>query len=121
MPTVQFTNLADLATIVNHFDSHPNASLFLVHDDGVYLLPGSPSMPGKREGMHWITHAKDCNPTIDEDWWDNARSLVGGDDFGENITESIHVIRACVKDGKTFSIRVTPTSFSFGLGRKVKA
>lgn len=121
MPTVQFTNLADLATIVNHFDSHPNPSLFLVHDQGVYLLPGSPSIPGKKEGHHWVAYAKDCNPDTDEDWWDTARSLVGGDDFGENISESIDVIRACVKDNKTFSIRVTPTSFSFGLGRKVKA
>jgi len=121
MPTVQFTNLADLATIVSHFDSHPNAKLFLVHDHGVYLMPGSPAMPGRKEGMNWVTHAKDCNPDTDPECWENARNLVGGDDFGEDITDSSEVIRLCVKDGKTFSIRVTPTSFSFGLGRKVKA
>jgi hypothetical protein len=106
MPTVQFNNLEDLATIVTHFDSHPNAKLFLVHDHGVYLMPGSPSLPGRREGMHWVTHAKDCD-------------LVGGDDFGEDITTAIHVIRACVKEGKGFSIKVSPTSFAFNMGRKL--
>jgi hypothetical protein len=119
MPTVQFNNLEDLATIVTHFDSHPNAKLFLVHDHGVYLMPGSPSLPGKREGMHWVTHAKDCNPDTDPECWENARDLVGGDDFGEDITPAIHVIRACVKEGKGFSIKVSPTSFAFNMGRKL--
>jgi hypothetical protein len=120
MPTVQFTNLADLATIVTHFDQHPNAGLAFVHDQGIYLMPTRPSIPGQNRS-NWVVYAKDCNPDTDEDWWENARNLVGGDDFGEDITDSIDVIRGCVKDGKTFSIRVTPTSFSFGLGRKVKA
>jgi len=119
MPTVQFTDLAGLTAIVDHFDQHPNAGLAFVHDQGIYLMPTNPTIPGKKEGHHWVTYAKDCNPDTDEDWWDTARGLVGGDDFGENVTPAIHVIRACVNDGRGFSIKVSPTSLTFNTGRKL--
>lgn len=123
MPTVQFTNIPDLTAIVAHFDQHPNAQLFLVHDQGIYLMPASPTFKNEttKEGSNWVTYAKDCNPDTDEEWYDNTRHLVGGDDFGENVTASINVIRTCAKEGKTFSIRIAPTSLTFGVGRKVKA
>jgi hypothetical protein len=118
MPTVQFTDLDGLTAIVAHFDQHPNAGLAFVHDQGIYLMPTRPSIPGQNRS-NWVVYAKDCNPDTDEDWWENARNLVGGDDFGEDITTAIHVIRACVKEGKGFSIKVSPTSFAFNMGRKL--
>lgn len=118
MPTVQFTDLAGLTAIVAHFDQHPNAGLAFVHDQGIYLMPINPTIPGQNRS-NWVVYAKDCNPDTDEDWWDTARGLVGGDDFGENVTPAIHVIRACVKDGRGFSIKVAPTSLTFNTGRKL--
>jgi hypothetical protein len=118
MPTVQFTDLAGLTAIVAHFDQHPNAGLAFVHDDGIYLMPTNPTIPGQNRS-NWVVYAKDCNPNTDTDWYDTARGLVGGDDFGENITPAIHVIRACVKDGRGFSIKVSPTSLTFNTGRKL--
>jgi hypothetical protein len=118
MPTVQFTDLDGLTAIVTHFDQHPTAGLAFVHDQGIYLMPTRPSIPGQNRS-NWVVYAKDCNPDTDEDWWENARNLVGGDDFGEDITTAIHVIRACVKEGKGFSIKVSPTSFAFNMGRKL--
>jgi hypothetical protein len=118
MPTVQFTDLAGLTAIVAHFDQHPNAGLAFVHDQGIYLMPTNPTIPGQNRS-NWVVYAKDCNPDTNEDWWDTARGLVGGDDFGENVTPAIHVIRACVKDGRGFSIKVSPTSLTFNTGRKL--
>lgn len=62
-------------------------SLLLVHDDGVYLM--SSGVPGlsdpDREGRAKVVHAKGTNPTTDEDHYETARALVGGDDFVEHL------------------------------------
>lgn len=66
--------------------------LFLVHDQGVYLM--SNGLPPDKEGldpknpMCFVVYAKGCDPKKDEDWWEHARDLVGGDDFAENIPTS---------------------------------
>lgn len=61
--------------------------LFLVHDQGVYLMSGGiphlehPDCPEN----HKVAYAKGCNPEKDRGWWEEAKSLVGGDDFAEHI------------------------------------
>jgi hypothetical protein len=69
----------------------PEPALWLVHDQGVYLMSsGIPHLerPDKPEASK-VVYAQDCNPDVDEDWWDNARDLVGGDDFVEAIALDI--------------------------------
>lgn len=67
-------------------DLKPSPGLSLVHDDGVYLM--SNGVPGDiqeyKDRCH-VVYAKDCNPELDEFFYENSRNLVGGDDFVENI------------------------------------
>jgi hypothetical protein len=67
----------------------PVPGLFLVHDQGVYVMSnGEPRDIVTVDDMAETTYsayAEHCNPKVDEDWWDNARDLVGGDDFAEVV------------------------------------
>jgi hypothetical protein len=62
-------------------------ALYLVHDQGVYLMSaGLPAQCVKKgEPRQVVAYAKGCNPDKDEDWWENSNYLVGGDDFGELV------------------------------------
>jgi hypothetical protein len=33
----------------------------------------------------FVAYANGCHPDKDADWYDHARALVGGDDFGETL------------------------------------
>ena len=62
-------------------------SICLVHDQGVYLMSaGIPHLerPDKPESS-FVAYAYSTHPEKDDEWWDNARELVGGDDFSEAI------------------------------------
>jgi hypothetical protein len=65
------------------------ASVLLVHDEGVYLMSnGQPAdaLEGKPESKffkRYVAYAQGCDPRSDKRWYDTARALVGGDDFGE--------------------------------------
>ena len=69
------------------YGQKPIPSLFLVHDDGVYLMSaGKPHLPNPdKPKMSKVVYAEGCNPDTDEDWWDASRALVGGDDFAEAL------------------------------------
>ena len=47
-------------------------------------LPGD-QITRDQNGGNFVAYAKGCNPTTDEDWYDAARALVGGDDFAETL------------------------------------
>ena len=60
--------------------------LYLVHDEGVYLMSGAKErLPNPaRPGVSFVAYASGCNPA-DPDCWETSRALVGGDDFGEPV------------------------------------
>lgn len=64
----------------------PEPGLFLVKDSGIYLM--SNADPGQRreddKGMV-VAYAEGYDPDKDEDVWEKARSVAGGDDFGEML------------------------------------
>ena len=70
-------------------DEGKGPGLWFVHDSGVYLM--SNGFPiDKREASEddkssYVVYAEGCHPGIDDGSWEYARSLVGGDDFGECI------------------------------------
>jgi hypothetical protein len=69
-------------------EANPAPALFFVHDQGVYLMSnGEPRDIITADGKEttYVAYAEHCNPKTDADWWDNARGLVGGDDFAETI------------------------------------
>ena len=77
-------------------------AVILVHDQGVYLM--SNGDPGDileaEKPSRYVAYAKGCDPREggDGDWWDNARALVGGDDFGEHF-EWAEAIKQMLDDG----------------------
>jgi hypothetical protein len=62
-------------------DTKPPAGVELVHDYGVYLM----SNANEGEGKPGVAYALGCNPRVDEDWYENVRKSVGGDDFSQGI------------------------------------
>lgn len=65
-------------------DGFSVSSVLLVHDSGVYIM--SNASPADLEGpKSYVAYAEGCNPSKDSDYYQTARSLVGGDDFGEVI------------------------------------
>ncbi len=84
--------------------------LWLVHDQGVYLMPGIED-GGKAEH---VIYARGCDPVKNEEtWWDRSRELVGGDDFAESVELPAEAV-AAVLDGRVekLVIRLTETSMS---------
>jgi hypothetical protein len=84
-------------------------AVILVHDQGVYLMSnGEPRDTVKRKNPNgtdgegaFVAYAKGCNPDKDkDDWYDNARDLVGGDDFGDHL-EWAEAIKKMLDDGAT--------------------
>ena len=61
------------------------AVLHLAKDSGIYLKSsGLPGLKGD-DGKNLICYAKGFNPRINDNYYDDARHAVGGDDFVEDI------------------------------------
>ena len=90
-------------------------SLFLVHDDGVYLMSASTVDNSAEDGQRQrVAYAQGCNPKTDEDHYENARDLVGGDDFAENVPVNPawgEVLDKC----KELTIKLTATQLAITL------
>jgi len=65
----------------------PRPALLFVHDQGVYLMSNGlpPDLVTAGSPTAYAAYADQCAPDRDEDWWENSRARVGGDDFGEII------------------------------------
>lgn len=80
------------------------SELLLVHDQGIYIMSMSQPI-----GQRTIVYAEGCNPDKDDDWYDTARSLVGGDDFGKPFAKAA-TINDYLKSAKNgLKVRVTST------------
>lgn len=89
-----------LKSIIEYSRSHPEGqslygepvepSLMLVKDQGAYLMaPTDPRQLVDENGERCVvSYAQGCNPNVDDDFYENARALCGGDDFCEAIALS---------------------------------
>lgn len=59
--------------------------ILLVHDQGIYLMSNGEPRDVVNETSNYVVYAVGCNPETDTNWYDTARDLVGGDDFGETL------------------------------------
>jgi Protein of unknown function (DUF3085) len=96
--------------------------VLLVHDQGVYLMSnGRPrdivdadatdrKDESINEGRSFVAYATGCDPEIDEDWYDTARALVGGDDFGEWLPWALDLKALIDAGAKTITLRFTSDS-----------
>ncbi len=84
------------------------AEMVLVHDQGLYIMSFAQE-PGKRT----IVYAEGCDPNKDEDFYDNAHALVGGDDFGD-VFASAADMKAFVDKavGSWITFKVTSTQIT---------
>ena len=87
--------------------------LWLVGDQGVYLMPNTTGT--KRT----IVYARECDPTkLDfETWWANKRASFGGDDGVEfvdlkDIDRLVAPFRTAKKQPRHMRIEITPGRFS---------
>ena len=82
---------------MGYSESAPGPALFLVHDDGVYLMSnGDPGdLAGGDELGLYCAYAAGCDPDNDPNCWENGRSLVGGDDFAETVPITADWLKAC--------------------------
>jgi hypothetical protein len=89
-------------------------ALFLVHDQGVYLMSnGSPrDTEGGQDGRCRVAYAEGCDPNVGEfdDWYGTSRDLVGGDDFVETLPlgDAEAFLRNCAEFSE-FTVNLTPT------------
>jgi hypothetical protein len=78
-------------------DETPTPALLFVHDNGVYLMSnGNPrDLRDTDSGHAYVVHAATTKPGVDEDWWENASDLVGGDDFVEILPVTQQWLEDC--------------------------
>ena len=67
----------------NSTSSNLKATISLVHNQGLYLVARFGIENSRPEAS--VVYAKGCNPTKDPDWQAHSRSLVGGDDFSQEL------------------------------------
>jgi hypothetical protein len=73
-------------------------SIVIVHDEGVYIMsngiPGDFVEPdtGSPSRKRFCAYAKGCDPEKDQDFWENSRDLVGGDDFAETVQDAGQIL-----------------------------
>lgn len=70
-------------------------AILFVHDHGVYCMSNGNPRDMEDEKSAFCAYAKGCNPKVDEDFYEEARYLVGGDDFGETIVVNPDWLRRC--------------------------
>lgn len=74
----------------------PKPGVLFVHDTGVYLMSnGIPRLLNERGDKNRVVYAESCDPDADDDYPENSRALVGGDDFVEFFNVDDEFIRRC--------------------------
>lgn len=93
-------------------------AILFVHDQGIYCM--SNGDPRDMDGdSSFCAFAKGCNPKTDEDFYEEARYLVGGDDFGETIPVNAETLKRCDMY-EEMRIRVNTKSMSITFNKPKK-
>lgn len=86
---------------------------FLAKDQGLYLGITNGSHE-KGDFSNCIQYAKGCDPKLNsDDWYETARSIAGGDDFGEHLDIDILVSVLRDKNWTQFNVRITANELQF--------
>lgn len=102
-----FKRTPTLDRIVAHAKER-REKVLLVHDQGLYLMTSSLRAEGSDSAL--CAFAVGCDPSKDEDWYDEARAICGGDDFGEEVNAA--EIDALLSDGGDLEVAFSPTHFT---------
>lgn len=95
----------------------PAPALWLVHDQGVYVMSNGADDDGSRPRP---AYAAGCDPDRDPDWWDTGRDLVGGDDFAELLVDGDGLARLAGhgENLDEFTVEVTDDELVVNVGAR---
>ena len=96
---------------IQHSMQNGKNEIVLVHDQGIYCMTAGKRTDDEVKGGAYICYAQGCNPKVDEDFYDEASYLVGGDDFAERITFGPNWLANC-DAFEVMEIRVNTRSMS---------
>lgn len=87
---------------------------FIAKDHGVYMgaTVYSDNPSDRKKSIHYC---KGYNPNTDEDWYENARYALGGDDFGDHLPIDcldIFVNDAQYAKKRRLSLKITDTQIA---------
>lgn len=109
MPNITLKR-ADVQTLLDFCEKHDKKNWFLAKDQGAYVGAAA-TVDGEVENV--LFYFKGCDPTKNDDWYDEAHYKFGGDDFGEHF--EVDILRQVLKDETMMSliIAVGKTRISF--------
>ncbi len=84
--------------------------ILLVKDHGVYLITNA-SLDGTPASRDTVVYARGMNPSVDDEWYDEAEEALGGDDSSVTIPVAWFEL-ALKKKFNAFSIKVSPTKIT---------
>jgi len=97
-------------------ESEARAGLWLVGDEGVYVMSNGKLAVGQRA---FVVHAEECDPKTNPDYWHYKRRYFGGDDGVEFIDAvQLEQLIAAQPDATHLRIMMDDTSMSLGLIRR---
>lgn len=103
----------DLRRIAEHAKA-AGQPMLLVKDQGIYLMSSGllrPDNPAGKSG-HLVAYAEGCDPRRDdEDWYDRALDIAGGDDFGEEIDMDLAMTKF-IEGGSRLIFEISETHFN---------
>lgn len=97
---------AQVERLVDFCRTHGRNEWFVANDHGAYVGASI----GSGEGNSVIYYFKGCDPTKDEDFYDNAWAKFGGDDFGEMLPLEWLTKLTDMPHGHSFRLTLTATS-----------
>lgn len=106
--------LKDIKEMYEAFKDDDKAQMILVKDQGVYLMVDRKSKTTEKK---FVIYAKGYNPDVDEDWYDNARYDLGGDDFADYLPlkEMLETYFKLKPNARVFSLNVSDTQIALAL------
>ncbi|MQW86387.1 DUF3085 domain-containing protein [Sinorhizobium saheli] len=97
-------------------DAHARAGLWLVGDEGVYVMSNGKLAEGQRP---LVVHAEECDPKTNPHYWHYKRRYFGGDDGVEFIDAvELEQLIAAAPDATHLQITINDTSLSLCLIRR---
>ena len=93
----------------------PAAALWLVKDQGVYLMSSAKeSLPGEGGKMNKVVYAKGYDPDKDADVWEKGQDAMGGDDC-VNALPLEWFVKALAENKPYIELRAGKRSISISL------
>ena len=111
---IETSNFPFSATLEDVDETKIPAGLWLVGDEGIYLMSNAPSEEVKLKTQKHVAYAKEANPEVmNREDCDHAKlAIFGGDDGCDFI--SIDLIEKVLNaSGKNFVIDITPEAIGF--------